>query len=1508
MAKLISDEKMKFSYVLDGNQAQKDINDLEKSTRKLTEETKGLILQKKLLEKQGKVESAEYTELISKMKAAEAAGEQETEAYKELLKEKKLLEKQNKRFTAEYSLVTKTIADNNKEIKTNKVRMSELQKEIGLTGLTMNQLQRRVNELKTNLRNLVPGTELYEKYKRELGEVSDRMKELSGNAKEAKSSIGAIADGFNRYAALAATVIATLTGVVLSIQKVIDYNGKLADAYSDVQKTTGMTRKEVDELSKSFGLLKTRTERINLLKIAEEGGRIGVVKEEIADFVNVMNKAAVALGDSFTGGVGEVAAKLGKLKFLFKETKDLSVDEAYNKIGSSINDLGAAGVASEANIAEFATRVGSLPEALKPSIANALALGAAFEESGLEAEVSSRAYNIFLKQASTESAKFAKVMGISQKEVERMINTDPLEFFLHFSEGLQGMDATDIAKTLDFLGVNADGANKALGAVANNSERFREQMNLSNESFAIGTSLIKEYDIKNNNFAATLEKLKKHVVGWYSSETFVKWLTDSVNWIAKFVGAVDDTDGSMAKWKTNMMAIVKIIGILIATTVSYTATNKLLWLWTNRNTQATALYNLVQKAKAIQLGISRFALLAYEVVLGLVTLNMQRVTAATIAFNVATKSTPLGLVLGLITAVAGAYYAFSESAEKATAKQITFAGQMKQLGRDTSAATAETKANITALMTVIKDETVSIESRKKAYEELVKISPVFNGFLKDEKFNIEGLVIVYEDYLKALDQVAYAKSFANLNVGNIKKQIAAQQELYLAEKQMAEARKAYEDYAKKTSGANIGNRDYEVYRKLIGDRETATEAVKLAKANLLNANKLVDDTNKFRNNQINVLESNIKLREKQLLDLETKYGADVAKKSSGYKQIALKLEADRKALEKLIPKGKNDDPKSNYNIPDAAGDKPKRDPNKTDAEMQKERLDDELKFQAELLKLKRQAQDDEFALMKDGYAKEEAMEVAKYQREVADLEKQRIHKDEMAKLDVDIAKAKKAGDVKYYDHLIERKKGWGERNQILDDQIQLIVEGKLALHRNRLGIIQEKGAEEEIRKGKERYDLQKTLRETKFNQELAALGKNELAKAALKKKFQEDEMAADEKYLKELLVSFNDIISKDNFGGIDLDLLTPEQVDKFTKEAAKVGLTLSELIAKRNELAGKDTTEDAAKLGIGDAGQKDVFGFTIDQWTQFYANLQQGVFGINEMTVALQGLSSMWSQYNQYVEANENRQLKEFEQRTDKKKKRFKQMLDAGIINQAMYTKQVEKLDDQVERQKADIEYKQAKRKKTMSIVDTVINTSVAIMQAYSQLGPIGGTIAAVLIGTLGALQIATISKQPLPARGYEKGLYGDYVKREQDGKVFKSKYRGKTKSGMVNEPSHFLVAENGPEMVIDNKAWSRMNPKLQEMLIDELRGIKGFEKGYYKEGVLNSGNTSPGPNNLPANDNKDKMFEMAMHIMSECTEVLKDLRDNPISAVVRGNDYRSMKELQDGIEKYNDLINKTKK
>ena len=436
---------------------------------------------------------SEMKRLEDELSRLNAAGDKESEAYKKTSSD---LDQKRKDF-AKYD---------NKVKETTRILND-------LSGATTKELETMRRSVSRSMKDMKRDTEEYRgqvellaKVERQLTVVKAEQNSVVGKTPSIWSKA---ADGFNKYAAMATAFIASITGLSFAFRSLAEDVAKMDDIYADVMKTTGMTKEEVKALNEEFKKWDTRTPREDLNKIAEEGGRIGIAKDKIAEFTQAMDVANVALGDSFTGGVDEVASKLGKLKLLFKETKDEQVEKAYMSIGSAINDLGANGVASEENIADFTTRVGSLPEALKPAIQDALGLGAAFEESGIEAEIGSRAYGIVLNRATTDTGNFAKVMGISKKEVEDLINTNPVEFFLRFSESMKGMNAVDTGKTLDALKINADGANKVIGAAANSTDRFRELLDMSNNSFKAGTSLINEFNIKNNTLQAKLDKSKK---------------------------------------------------------------------------------------------------------------------------------------------------------------------------------------------------------------------------------------------------------------------------------------------------------------------------------------------------------------------------------------------------------------------------------------------------------------------------------------------------------------------------------------------------------------------------------------------------------------------------------------------------------------------------------------------------------------------------------------------------------------------------------------------------------------------------------------------------------------------------------------------------------------------------------------------------------------------------------------------------------------------------------------
>src|SRR5699024_6403366 len=147
-------------------------------------------------------------------------------------------------------------------------------KQIGVNGLSMAQLQSRARTLQLQLRHLIPGSAEYKRYEAELKVINTRLKELRGSAIATESSLSKLAGGFNKYAAIGTAFLASLTEVIITMQKVIDYNGKMSDSLADVRKTTGLTVDEVDELNKSFGAFNTRTSRVELLKLAEDAGRL----------------------------------------------------------------------------------------------------------------------------------------------------------------------------------------------------------------------------------------------------------------------------------------------------------------------------------------------------------------------------------------------------------------------------------------------------------------------------------------------------------------------------------------------------------------------------------------------------------------------------------------------------------------------------------------------------------------------------------------------------------------------------------------------------------------------------------------------------------------------------------------------------------------------------------------------------------------------------------------------------------------------------------------------------------------------------------------------------------------------------------------------------------------------------------------------------------------------------------------------------------------------------------
>jgi TP901 family phage tail tape measure protein len=343
--------------------------------------------------------------------------------------------------------------------------------------------------------------------------------------------------------------------LVLAANEAIKFEDKMAD----VGKTTGLSGKDLESFGKDLlGLAPgTRTSIAELQEIAAIGGSMGVASNELLGFTDSVNQFNVALGSDF-GGVEEASKAISGLKTLFKETRDIKIAEAITKTGSAINALSSKGV-SVPEVTEFMSRIGQLPDAIKPSIQATAALAATFNKAGITAEIGSRAFGDILLTAAQNLPAFAKQMKISDKAAAHLINSDPTKFATDFAKSLDGMDAQKLSGTLKALKIADSGSIKAVGALSSGSKQLAEFQKIANDEFARGGSLLDEYNTKNETTAAKLQKAKNNfqalaiVIG-----------TELLPVVSDIVGAVVPIIQGIMKWTKENPALTKTIVIAAA--------------------------------------------------------------------------------------------------------------------------------------------------------------------------------------------------------------------------------------------------------------------------------------------------------------------------------------------------------------------------------------------------------------------------------------------------------------------------------------------------------------------------------------------------------------------------------------------------------------------------------------------------------------------------------------------------------------------------------------------------------------------------------------------------------------------------------------------------------------------------------------------------------------------------------------------------------------------------------
>lgn len=1182
---------------------------------------------------------------------------------------------------------------------------------------TFSGLRSEVKKLSSELKDLTPGTELFEKKVQELKNVQKRFEEVKGEIQSVKkaveesvkpveeltkktSSLGSI------FSSVFKANIATslFEGLLGKFRSSTDELLKISDLMTGVEKTTGLASEQVRQLWNEFDNLNTRTSKQELLNIAQIGGRLGITdKEQIKEFTEQIDKIYVALGDSFQGGLEEVTTKVGKLKNLFEETRNQNYGEALNAIGSALNELGANGSSSEQNITDFATRIGALPGVLKPSIEKTLGLGAAFEESGIDAEVASSGYSRFMSVAGNNIAAFAKQMKLTTKEASELFNTHPEEFFIRFGESMKGLGAEQTAGVLKGLKLNTLEVQKALGTAGDNADRFRALMALSGQAMQDGTSIQNEFNKVNENTAAIWEKIKKVFAETFTSDTMAQWFGGLIKLLGWLTGVTSKAGDGVKVFRERLAFLVKAIVVCTTAIISYRAAVYLSTIATKAAWQQTILYNAAMKVTNATTALWKGTVLLLSAAKATLTGNTIRATAAMRTFNLVTKMNPWGLLLGAITAVITALVLFSN-------KQKEVNVQLKMQNEAIKEANVQTAAqehHLRQLLKTANDTNKSYNERKKAVDELNRLVPQYNKQLTVETANTlqaKNALDTYIESLKAAAREKYLKALVDQ-----KAEALAKQEYSSLEDNIAWYEKTWN--AVKNMGA----------------------PAQTAASNLLTAAK---------NKAESIRQANEELQ--KATELYQKQQADNAKKG-------------------IIP---NDTDKNTPLGTDTDTDTTKKHPKDYADDYRnanKARLAAEQELQKEITQGLEESLDKQLALTEQKYNDKRF----KLQQENADLEQDILKLKTEAKTNKDpnllktIQEKRKLQELNKQIAVEFEKQEQTELAQVREKHSAKEVERTLKEMNDCLAVKKREKAEE-LLLIQDLDTAKEALRGHISDKELSQIKTLEEAKKALRRK-------ADEEILKESLASFE--AQKKLLIGY-LQTVTGEAKDKLIEDIQKVEEQMTKVKEQIDSL--KNPTTEDPKAG-SELEKVDVLGFTAAEWENVFKNLDNVHARFRAVEMGIGAMTNAFSMFSQLQENLNAKELSKYTANQQKKKQALLDQLNQGYISQAQYQKELQRLDEEAEAKKKELALKQFKAQKAANMLNIIANTAMAVMRAYSDAGPLVGTALAAIVGGIGAVQLGIVAAQQPPSYakgGYTKGLgFTDETGHEVAGVVHGKEY-----------------------------------------------------------------------------------------------------------------------------------------
>lgn len=1228
------------------------------------------------------------------------------------------------------------------------------------------------------LKDMERGTEEFRQMTKKAKELKTQLESVRAEGAAQESWINRLADKFNRMQTLVFSLIASLTGLTLTMRKSTQDFLDMDSAMANVTKYTGQTMEEVKEMNKSFQQMDTRTSREELNGLAAAAGRLGITSEAaIKEFVDGSDKIRVALGDD----LGENAVdQIGKLAQMFGEDKTRGLRGAMLATGSAVNELAQNSSASAAYMVDFTAQLSGVAIQAGITQSEMLGLASALDQNQQEAATSATVFSQLITKMFQEPARFAKIAGLEVKEFSRIMKEDANTGLIKFLESMRSKGGFDAMAPL-FQEMKLDGTRAVgvLSSVASHLDQVRQAQALAFQAYEDGTSVINEFNVQNNTEQAQLDKAKKkfHELSVELGERLLPLMRYVVTTSTLLVKAIYNLTTFIIKYRAEIAYLIVSVTLLTAV---YKASTIASYAWYVKEYTLMLLHkshNILIKARIALIGTLRVAV-------ALLTGNITKAAAALKVMRAASLTNPYTALLAVVLSLGyGIYklYSYIKSSSEEAKRNAEAVKRMKdsyndikQVQQEAASAHSAEITQIQTLRRVLENANNGIRERRKALVQLQGIVPQYHATLTTEGKLINNNTSALDNYVNNLKKAALAQAALNKMAGLnsslmetslLKGQREGNQSFVLKKLASYGFDPRTQEYGSYISGGGfVRDKQSGTFLRHITD-EQLDGINRWMKAYNYNLKKIQEYTNAAEaiNNKIDDIQ-----------DYATKQGADFTQTSTPAQSVGGSSNTSNSFHD-------NSEKKENENKERER--KFKEEMKKYETDMKTSLLDVDAQYTSgqirytEYIKQRLEAlqtgYDNQLELLKK-YGKTETSEydnlLAKKKEADAQYLKDKAKIDEQ-----DLQRTKVLAEAKikamYYDPNNAIYMDEDAMNEALfQNDVQFLLKKKNLY----------KESAEEYRQLEEEIDdmefKHKLEQETSFQQKVLKMKEEYLNMGSSRKKDIELK-ALDEIYWKAL-------ISEEEYQQMKLAIMlkysekykTQEQKDK---EFANMGLSLAKDIAgiDENTQQSGDAITSIASLFTSVEQQKKVNEALKELYQEDVLNYDQYIQAksisddefldkrLRDYAATFSSVASMLGSFSSYSQACADAETAKIQQEYDKQ-------IEAAGNNSAKREKLEEERDEKIKKAKNAAN----KRAMPIEIAQALASTAAAAINAYASASKVSfvlGPIAAAAATAAGMAQVAIIKKQheAQSAGYYEGGFTGGTNYRRKAGFVHEGEF-----------------------------------------------------------------------------------------------------------------------------------------